>query len=73
MRTREEHLAWCKTRALEYVEKGDLPQALTSMGSDMSKHPETDAPHLITLGIMLLINGSLSSRHEMTEFINGFR
>jgi hypothetical protein len=38
--TREEHLAWSKKRALEYVERGDLIQAVTSMSSDMNKHPE---------------------------------
>jgi len=29
--TRDEHLKWCKERALEYVDAGDLQQALTSM------------------------------------------
>lgn len=38
---RAEHLAWCKERALEYVESGDLCQALSSMLSDLSKHDET--------------------------------
>ena len=38
---RSEHLAWCKQRALEYVDKGDLVNAVTSMLSDLGKHPET--------------------------------
>jgi hypothetical protein len=38
--TRDEHMRWCKTRALEYVERGDGAQALASMTSDLGKHPE---------------------------------
>jgi hypothetical protein len=39
--TRAEHLAWCKTRALEYLDEGDVVNAITSMMSDMDKHPDT--------------------------------
>ena len=35
--TREEHLAWCKQRALPYVEAGLLTQAVASMLSDLNK------------------------------------
>lgn len=38
--TRLEHLAWCKQRALAYLDRGDLRNALSSMMSDMQKHPE---------------------------------
>ena len=41
MRTREEHLEWCKQRAREYLDRGELADAVASMGSDMDKHPET--------------------------------
>jgi hypothetical protein len=44
--TRDEHLAWCKKRALEYVDAGDLTNAVASMGSDLKKHPDTDNPVL---------------------------
>lgn len=40
---RAEHLAWCKERALEYVDRGDLVNASSSFISDMAKHPETKA------------------------------
>jgi hypothetical protein len=50
---RDEHLAWCKKRALEYWREGDLVNAVTSMGSDLSKHPETAChPALLMLGAM---------------------
>lgn len=39
--TRDEHMAWCKKRALEYLDAGDLNNAVTSMLSDLGKHPET--------------------------------
>jgi hypothetical protein len=37
--TRDEHLAWCKRRALEYVDAGDLTHAVASMASDLKTHP----------------------------------
>ena len=39
--TREEHLAICKRRALEYLDAGDVHNAVASMLSDLSKHDET--------------------------------
>ena len=42
MQSRAEHLAWCKRRALEYLDAGDGDQAITSMMSDLNKHPETE-------------------------------
>jgi hypothetical protein len=39
--TRSEHVEWAKKRALEYVDRGDLVQAVASMASDLGKHPET--------------------------------
>ena len=70
--TRAEHLAWCKKRALEYVDTGDLANALASMGSDMSKHPETANHMAIGLGMQMMIGGMLNSPREMRKFIEGF-
>lgn len=39
--SRAEHMALCKRRALEYVDAGQLDNALASMLSDLSKHRET--------------------------------
>mgnify|MGYP001585784122 CR=1 FL=1 len=74
MRTREEHLAWCKQRALKYVEAGDLIQAFTSMASDLGKHPETAGHVGIQLGMELLMMGNyrVESASEMRKFIEGF-
>lgn len=69
---RSEHLAWCKERALEYVDNGDLQQAYASMVSDMSKHEETKDHSAIELGMMLLMSGKLNANHDMRKFIEGF-
>ena len=70
--TRQEHLQWCKNRALEYVDAGDLTNALASMGSDLNKHPETRNHAGIQLGMMLMIGGQLSTADDVRKFIEGF-
>lgn len=70
--TRSEHLQWCKERALEYVDAGDLTNAYASIASDLGKHPETENHAAITLGMMLMMSGKLSTEHEMRKFIEGF-
>jgi len=47
--TREEHLAWCKKRALEYLDKGDANNAVASMESDMRKHPDTQISDTLSM------------------------
>ena len=69
---RDEHLAWCKQRALEYVDAGDCQQAFTSIASDLGKHPETEGHLGIQLGMAQLMAGGLSQPGEMRNFINGF-
>lgn len=39
---RDEHLAWCRRRALELVEADDLMGAFASMMHDLMQHPETE-------------------------------
>jgi len=69
---RQEHLDWCKQRANEYIELGDLQQAFASFVSDMNKHSETQDHIALELGSMLLISENLSSPHQMREWIDGF-
>jgi hypothetical protein len=69
---RAEHLAWCKQRALEYVDAGDIPNAVASMCSDLSKHPETRHHGGIKLGIMLLASGNMADRRDCRRWIEGF-
>lgn len=70
--TRQEHLEWCKRRALEYVDVGDCHQAYASFISDMSKHDETKDHVALQLGMMLMMSGQLGSSEKMREFILGF-
>lgn len=70
--TRAEHLAWCKARALEYVNRGDVNGGLTSMFSDMEKHPETRDHIGNRIGLQMMMIGALSSPHEARRFIEGY-
>jgi hypothetical protein len=69
--TREEHLAWAKARALEYVDAGDCVNAMGSLISDLGKHEELSQHPAIQLGGMLLMGGHLKSTHEYRDFIVG--
>ncbi len=70
--TREEHLAWCKKRALEYVERGKYSDAYASMVSDLGKHPGTAGHLAIQLGMSLMMAGHLDDKDKMTKFIEDF-
>lgn len=70
--TRDEHMAWCKKRALEYLDKGDVTNAVTSMLSDLRKHPETEGVGAM-LGMMGLMAAQSGNMQEARRFIEGFR
>lgn len=72
MTTREEHLQWCKDRAIEYARRGDLRESYASFSSDMSKHADTAGHAALGLGLMMLAAGHLDTPDEMIKFINGF-
>lgn len=68
--TREEHLAWCKQRALEYLDIGDLKNAVISMYSDMRKHPDLGMSNILGyLGLMTALSGNTD---EVRRWIEGF-
>jgi hypothetical protein len=69
---RAEHLQWCKDRAMEYANRGELTEAVASITSDLTKHPETDGHAGIQMGVMLRFGGLLNTPHEVEKFINGF-
>jgi len=76
--TAEEHLAWAKARAIEYVDANKLVQALASFISDLGKHDGTS--HLARPVLfrecraLFLIEGSDAERQihirEWIEAIN---
>jgi hypothetical protein len=69
--TRDEHLAWCKKRALEYLDRGDLEQAFTSMASDLSKHDELRkiGDLMGPVGMLYLMN---HDARQLRHWIEGF-
>ena len=69
---RAEHLQWCKDRALEYVDRGDMSQAMASMRSDLQKHPDTADHPGMELMMMLAMSGHMSEPAEVRRFIEGF-
>jgi hypothetical protein len=68
---REEHLTWCKERALAYVDAGDITNAHASMNSDLSKHPGTADHAGIELGMLLAFGGQLQTAEQMRDWIEG--
>jgi hypothetical protein len=74
MKTRAEHMAWAKQRALEYVEAGDVKNAFASFASDITKHPETASlsEFIGMVGMPELMSGRLDSPEAMRKFIEGF-
>jgi len=71
--TRQEHLDWCKQRALEYVNAGDLVNAVASMGSDLSKHPLTKflaEPNITFAAALAAQSGDVDF---VRRYITGFR
>lgn len=75
--TRQEHLDWCKQRALEYLQPGpyfSLDDAMASMSSDLGKHNETRHHVEMTIPLMfqLRLSGKLNTANEMRKFIEGF-
>jgi hypothetical protein len=68
--SRADHLEWAKVRALEYVDAGEPQTAITSLMSDLSKHPGTasEARALVSLAVAALATGT---DKEVREFIEG--
>jgi hypothetical protein len=72
IRTRAEHLAWCKERALECVDRRELSEAVASMLSDLSKHPETRESAGGAFALLGMAAVLSKSSDEVRRFITGF-
>lgn len=68
--SRDEHLQWCKDRAIEYLP--DTQQAFASFMSDMRKHEETENHSALILMGKMFFAGHLGSAFAMKKFIEGF-
>lgn len=68
---REAHLGWCKNRAMEYFNAGDLENAVASMVSDLGKREDTRCnPSLALLGMMYVMKYDFAG---VKHWIEGFR
>lgn len=71
MISRTEHVDWSKRRALEYLDAGDLVNAVASMGSDMNKRHDTKIPPpFYALGLQHVMRGDVRG---LREWIEGFQ
>lgn len=74
--TREEHMKWCKDRAMDYVNRGDLQNAVLSMMSDLEKHEDTSLKKrggaLAMLGLMAMQQAASNDRDGVVRYIEGF-
>jgi hypothetical protein len=53
---RDRYVALCKQRAFDYLERGDLRNAVGSFVGGMSARPDCELPHhLAALGVLLLM------------------
>jgi len=73
--TREEHIKWCKQRAIQeydFYKGGSEGQhnGLTSMMSDLRKHPETNSEALVSLCVFQM--RTPMNRQTFVNFLNGF-
>jgi hypothetical protein len=72
--TRDEHVQWAKDRALaELSAPGPVGvgNAMSSVISDLNKHPETSGHGAIELMMMLALGGHMQTEAQVREFIDG--
>ncbi len=78
--TRAEHLRWCKDRAIAEYDYDDgashgvrAGRAISSMTSDLGKHPGTAASSVFAaLGTELLVSGNMPDRESVVRWIEGY-
>jgi hypothetical protein len=70
--TGEEHLAWCKQRALAHVDRGDLEEAVLSMATDIQTHPEN---RINQTTLEMLVTAATFEWHRagVRKWVEGFR
>ena len=66
---RNDHIEWCKQRALLELDQNGITNALASIQSDLSKHDETKNHPCRDIGMILSMTGKLSTYSEMKKFI----
>ncbi len=76
LRTRAEHLAWAKERALAELDADPTGRgpvnALLSMATDLDHHPDLRGHVGIQLGVTLAATGRLTQPDQVREHIGGY-
>lgn len=67
--SRAEHVDMAKRRALQYVDLGDVADAMASLFSDLNKHPDTRGHPAIMRGAEQLFDGRLQTPDQARDFI----
>jgi hypothetical protein len=67
---RDRYVERCKQRAFDYLDRGDLKDAVASFVSNMNARPDCELPHhLAALGVLLLMrNDALGWKALIEEF-----
>jgi hypothetical protein len=68
---RDKYVERCKERALDYLDRDDLRNAVASFVSSMNARPDCELPqHLAALGVLLLMRKDVLGWRTLIE---GFR
>ena len=71
-RIRQDHIAWCKGKAIELIKAGDAQGALVSFQHNMkTKHQTYVHPALLLIPELILAN-KLHTATQIQEFIEDF-
>jgi len=66
---RDEYVERCKQRAFDYLERGELRNAVASFVNNMSARPDCELPHhLAALVLLLRRNDALGWKALIEEF-----
>jgi hypothetical protein len=71
--SREEYLQKAKDRALRYLDAGNPVEAVTSMLSDLSQHPELKEHAGHHIGDTLLAGPMINNTEFVRRYIVGYR
>ena len=71
---RVEYLAWAKACALDYLDRGELANAIASVGSDLQKHSAwKDSEMVAMLTYDALVFEMSNGSEAIRRWIKGFR
>lgn len=73
MTGKDEHLMWCKTRAMAYLTEGSDPmQGWLTFSADMAKNKETMKHRGLSDGTLAIGSEGMNTAGEVLAFIEGF-